>query len=371
MSQRAPPAARGQTAAGRTPDADLPGTATTGATNAPGASKAARVTASDRVAASVEARATPTAPSIASGPETGVNPAGRRQLSSNGLLAAIGSFVIWGAFPLYLKPLHDLSALQIIAHRIAWACVLVLVWLFARGELKELRKPLTNPAILGRLTASALLITVNWLAYVWGVGHGHVVEASLGYFINPLANVLLGVVVLRERLNIAQWTAVGIAAGAVLYIAVATGATPWISLTLAVSFSTYGLLRKVVHVEALQGLAVETLVLVPIAVGYLVWCEVNGSGAFGHSSALINVLLVGCGPMTAVPLFLFAFAARLIPYSTLGLLLYIAPSLQLLCGIFLYHEPFAGARANGFILIWLALLIYAADGVWRARKVAA
>jgi chloramphenicol-sensitive protein RarD len=326
MSQSAPTTGHGQTAAGRTLDRARPGAATSDA------------------------------------------PAKRSSLSSRGLLAAIESFVIWGAFPLYLKPLHDLSALQIIAHRIAWACVLVIVWLFALGELQDLRKPLTNPAILGRLTASALLITVNWLAYVWGVGHGHVIEASLGYFINPLANVLLGVVVLRERLNIAQWTAVGIAAAAVLYIAVATGATPWISLTLAASFSTYGLLRKVVHVEALQGLAVETLVLMPVALGYLVWCEVNGTGAFGHSSVLINALLVDCGPITAVPLFLFAFGARLIPYSTLGLLLYIAPSLQLLCGIFLYHEPFAGARANGFILIWLALLIYAADGLWRARK---
>lgn len=293
--------------------------------------------------------------------------AARSRLSAEGLLAAVGSFVIWGAFPLYLKPLHDLPALQIIAHRIAWACVLVLVWLFVRGELRDLRKPLTDPAILGRLTASALLITVNWLAYVWGVGHGHVVETSLGYFINPLANVLLGVIVLRERLNIAQWTAVGIAAAAVLYIAIGTGATPWISLTLAVSFSTYGLLRKVVHVEALQGLAVETLVLVPVALGYLVWCEANGTGAFGHSSTFVNALLVGCGPVTAVPLFLFAFGARLIPYSTLGLLLYISPSLQLLFGIFLYHEPFAGARAQGFVLIWLALLIYAGDGVWRAR----
>jgi chloramphenicol-sensitive protein RarD len=349
MSQSASTAARGQTVAGRAPDAEHPGTAATGATNA---------------------ASPPTAPSGASRPGTGAAPTARAPLSTNGLLAAIGSFVIWGAFPLYLKPLHDLSALQIIAHRVAWACVLVLAWLFARGELQELRKPLTNPAILGRLTASALLITVNWLAYVWGVGHGRVVETSLGYFINPLANVLLGVVVLRERLNIAQWTAVGIAAGAVLYIAVGTGATPWISLTLAVSFSTYGLLRKLVQVEALQGLAVETLVLMPIAFGYLVWCEVNGSGAFGHSSAFVNALLVGCGPMTAVPLFLFAFGARLIPYSTLGLLLYIAPSLQLLCGIFLYHEPFAGARANGFILIWLALLIYAADGLWRSRPAA-
>lgn len=284
------------------------------------------------------------------------------------MLAAIASFVIWGTFPLYLKPLHDVPSLQIIAHRIAWACVLVLVWLLLRGELGNLRKPLTSPTIRGKLTASAFLISVNWLAYVWGVGHGHVIEASLGYFINPLANVLLGVVVLRERLNTAQWTAVGIATAAVVYLAVATGATPWIALIIAASFSTYGLLRKVVHVEALEGLAVETLVLMPVALGYLLWCEANGTGALGHAGTLVNTLLVGCGPMTAVPLFLFAFGTRLIPYSTVGLLLYIAPSLQLLSGIFLYHEPFAGARAQGFALIWLALLIYAGDGLWRARK---
>jgi chloramphenicol-sensitive protein RarD len=299
---------------------------------------------------------------------TGAVTATRKGLAAEGLLAAIGSFVIWGTFPLYLKPLHDVSSLQIIAHRIAWACVLVLVWLLVRGELGQLRKPLTNPAILVRLTASALLISVNWLAYVWGVGHGHVVETSLGYFINPLVNVLLGVVVLRERLNVAQWTAVTVAAAAVIYLAIATGSTPWIALTVAASFSTYGLLRKVIHVEALHGLAVETLVLMPLALGYLLWCEAMGTGAFGHSSSLVNALLVGCGPMTAVPLFLFAYGARLIPYSTVGLLLYIAPSLQLLCGIFLYHEPFAGARAHGFALIWLALLIYAGDGLWRARK---
>jgi chloramphenicol-sensitive protein RarD len=293
---------------------------------------------------------------------------GKPSLSGEGLIAAIGAFVIWGTLPAYLKPLHDLDSLQIISHRIAWACVLVVAWLGVRGDLGDLRKIVTNRAVMGRLTLTAVLITANWLGYVWGVGHGRVVETSLGYFMNPLANVLLGVVVLRERLNVAQWTAVGIAAFAVIYIAVATGATPWIALMLATSFSLYGLIRKVVHVEALQGLAVETLVLVPLAMGYLVWCEVTGVGAFGHSGALINVLLVGCGPMTAVPLFLFAFGARLIPYSTIGLLMYIAPSLQLLCGIFLYHEPFAGARAFGFVLIWLALVIYAADGVWRARR---
>ena len=299
-------------------------------------------------------------------PNTAVKPG----LSGQGLLAAIGAFIIWGTLPLYLKPIHDLDSLQIISHRIAWACVLVFIWLGVRGELGDLRKVVTNRAVMGRLTLTAVLITVNWLGYVWGVGHGRVVETSLGYFMNPLANVLLGVVVLRERLNAAQWTAVGIAAFAVLYITFATGATPWIALTLATSFSLYGLIRKVVHVEALQGLAVETLALMPLAVGYLIWCEVTGVGAFGHSGALINALLVGCGPMTAVPLFLFAFGARLIPYSTIGLLMYIAPSLQLLSGIFFYHESFTGARAFGFGLIWLALVIYAGDGIWRARRTA-
>jgi chloramphenicol-sensitive protein RarD len=299
-------------------------------------------------------------------PDAATNPG----LSGRGLLAAVGAFFIWGTLPLYLKPLHDLDSLQIISHRIAWACVLVFVWLGLRGDVGDLRKVVTNRAVMGRLALTAILITANWLGYVWGVGHGRVVETSLGYFMNPLANVLLGVIVLRERLNPAQWTAVGIAAFAVIYITVATGATPWIALTLATSFSLYGLIRKVVHVEALQGLAVETLVLMPLAVGYLIWCEVTDVGAFGHAGTLINVLLVGCGPMTAVPLFLFAFGARLIPYSTVGLLMYIAPSLQLLCGIFLYHEPFAGARAFGFGLIWLALVIYAGDGVVRARRAA-
>jgi chloramphenicol-sensitive protein RarD len=154
----------------------------------------------------------------------------------------------------------------------------------------------------------------------------------------------------------------------VVYLSVATGSTPWIALMIATSFSIYGLIRKVVHVEALQGLAVETLVLMALASGYLLWCEATGTGAFGHSSPGVEALLVGCGPITAVPLFLFAFGARRIPYSTLGLLLYIAPSLQLLCGIFLYHESFAGARARGFALIWLALLIYVGDGLWRARR---
>jgi chloramphenicol-sensitive protein RarD len=340
MPPRASTAASGLAAADRAPDAALPDTATSGGRTA-----------------------------TSQAPPPGAH-APSRKLAVEGVLAGVAAFLIWGTFPLYLKPLHDVPPLQIIAHRIAWAFVLVLVWLFARGDLGDLRRPLTNPAILGRLALSALLVTINWTAYVWGVAHGHVVETSLGYFINPLCNVLLGVVVLRERLNIAQWSAVGIAAAAVLYLSIATGSTPWIALTVAVSFSTYGLVRKLVHVEALQGLAVETLILMPLALGYLLWCEVTGTGALGHSSPLVNTLLVGCGAITAIPLFLFAFSARLIPYSTVGLLLYITPSLQLLFGIFLYHEPFTGARAQGFALIWLALLIYAGDGMWRARAAA-
>ena len=380
MSQSSSSAARSQGAAARTPDAGRPGAAASGAdagaqstsAGAAPAAAGASISSPASVGAAPADRGTAHAngTGLANADTAGARATGRALLSAEGLLAAIGAFVIWGTFPIYLKPLHDVPSLQIIAHRVGWACVLVLIWLAARGELRDLRRPLTNPKVLGWLGLSALLISVNWLAFVWGVGHGHVVETSLGYFINPLVNVLLGVVILRERLTPAQWTSVGIATAAVLYLAIATGSPPWISLIIAASFSVYGFLRKVIHVEALQGLAVETLLLMPIAVGYLVWCEGSGTGALGHSSFWVDALLVGSGAITAVPLFLFAFAARQIPYSTVGLLLYIAPSLQLLSGIFLYHEPFAGVRAQGFALIWLALVIYAGDGLWRARKAA-
>jgi chloramphenicol-sensitive protein RarD len=197
--------------------------------------------------------------------------------------------------------------------------------------------------------------------------HGHVVDASLGYFINPLVNVLLGIVLLAERLNRAQWAAVVLAASGVAYLTYETGHVPWISLCLAFSFATYGFIRKVVHVEALPGLAAETLLLLPLAIAYLWWCEQSGTGAFGHSTTTIDLMLIGTGPLTAITLFLFAYAARLIPYSTVGLLQYIAPSLQLACGVLAMHESFGRARALGFALIWTALIIYAADGLRRAR----
>src|SRR6185437_13324781 len=193
--------------------------------------------------------------------------------SGKGLAASLGAFVIWGLFPLYLKPLHAVGTLEVIAHRVAWSCVFIFILMLVRRELGQVRAVLTNPALLLRLCVSASLITVNWVVYVFAVGNGHVVETSLGYFINPLLNVLLGLLFLRERLNLAQWIAVGLATVAVVYMSVISGNPPWISLTLAAAFGLYGFVRKVIAVEALPGLAVETFLLLPVAAGYLIWLE--------------------------------------------------------------------------------------------------
>jgi chloramphenicol-sensitive protein RarD len=293
------------------------------------------------------------------------------RLSPRGLAAGTAAFVLWGLFPIYLHALAAVPALQVIAHRIAWSFLFIFIWMLARGELGRLSAVLGRPALLARLAVTALLISCNWLVYVWGVAHEHIVETSLGYYINPLVNVVLGVLVLRERLNGAQWSAVAIAAAAVLYLALLSGQPPWIAFVLALSFSLYGLLRKVISVEALPGLATETLLLTPLAVGYLLWCHVVGSGAFAGAGPATTALLIGSGLATAIPLFLFAYGARALPYSTVGILQYIAPSLQLMCGVLLYHEHFGSGLALGFALIWVALLIYAADGLWRARAPAA
>jgi chloramphenicol-sensitive protein RarD len=289
------------------------------------------------------------------------------RLSPRGLLAGAGAFTIWGVFPVYLHPLREVPALQVIAHRVVWSCLFILAWMVWRGELRDLSAIFTRRALWTRLLLSAALISTNWLVYVWGVSHGHIVETSLGYYISPLMNVVLGIFILRERLNAVQWLAIALAAVAVVYITLEAGRPPWIAFALAVSFSLYGLVRKVISVEALPGLATETILLIPLAVAYLLWCEANGSGALTREGAEVAALLVGSGLVTAVPLFLFAYAARLLPYSTVGVLQYIGPSLQLACGVWLFHERFDGARAAGFVLIWVALAIYATDGVLRSR----
>ena len=285
-----------------------------------------------------------------------------------GFAAVIGAFLIWGLLPLYLHLLKPVPVLQIMAHRLVWCCLFVVLWLAVCGRLGAVRTALATPATRWRLLASALLISSNWLIYVWAVNDGHVVETSLGYFINPLVNVLFGVLLLSERLSRAQWTAVGLAAAGVAWLTWHAGAPPWISLALAVSFSGYGLIRKTVAVEAVEGLAAETLLIVPVGVAYLIWCQWQGSGALGHMGRLIDLWLVASGLVTAAPLALFAYGARRIAYSTVGVFQYIGPTLQILIGVFLFHEPFTATHAIGFGLTWLALVIYLGEGLLRARE---
>ena len=291
-----------------------------------------------------------------------------RHTAGTGLVAAVGAFVLWGLLPLYLKPMAEVPALQIMAHRVLWCCLLVFAWLAVRGELGAVRAALADPASRIKLIGSAALISVNWLIYVWAVNSGHTVEASLGYFINPLLNVVLGVAVLKEHLNRVQWAAVALAAVGVLYLSLVSGRPPWIALSLAATFGTYGLIRKVVKVESVPGLATETLLLAPFALALLLWSEAHGSGAFGHSSTTVHALLVGSGLVTALPLALFAYGARLIPLSTVGLVQYIGPTLQFLIGVLVFHEAFPWTRAIGFAFIWTALAIYAADGASRTAR---
>jgi chloramphenicol-sensitive protein RarD len=293
------------------------------------------------------------------------------RIDGRGLAAACSAFFVWGLLPLYLKALQPVPVLQVTAHRLVWGCVFAFGWLAMRRELSRVWAALADPRTRWRLCLSAALISGNWITYVWGIANARVVETSLGYFINPLVNVLLGVLVLSERLSRAQWTAVAFAAAGVSYLTWSAGHLPWIALTLALTFGFYGLVRKVVQVDALAGFATETVVLLPVGLGYLLWCQAVGTGSFGHLGLGMDSLLILGGPLTAIPLVLFAVGARRIPYSTVGLLQYIGPTLQLILAIFVFHEPFTHERAVGFSLIWTALAIYAVDGVWRSRKIAA
>ena len=241
-----------------------------------------------------------------------------------------------------------------------WALALLLLLVRAQRRGRELADALRPGRVLALLAASALLIAVNWLVYMFAVLTGRIVEASFGYFINPLINVLLGVLILRERLDRPTWIAIGFAGAGVTFMTVNAGHLPWISLTVALTFGSYGILRKIAPVGAVTGLTVETLLLFPLAAGYLAWSGHAGSLAFGSGSRGRDVLLVLAGPLTVFPLALFAYAARRLPLSTLGLLQYLSPTLQLLVGVFLYGEPFSSARAVGFGCIWIGLAIFVA-----------
>lgn len=285
-----------------------------------------------------------------------------------GVAALLACAAIWGALPIYLHALRGLSAPLIIAYRLVLCCVFVLVWLRLRGELGTVRAALRDPGTRLRLTASALLISTNWLVYVWAVGQGRVVEASLGYFITPLLNVVLGVFVLRERLRLLQWVAVGLAALGVLYLTLRSGAPPYIALALALSFSAYGLLRKTVAVEALSGLAAETLLITPLGAAYVLWYELHGAGALAHATPAQLGLLLCAGAITAFPLWFFSYGARRISLATVGLIAYVSPTLQLLVGLFYFHERFDPHKLAGFTCIWCGLILYSTDAVVALRQ---
>jgi chloramphenicol-sensitive protein RarD len=284
-----------------------------------------------------------------------------------GIAFAALAYVLWGLFPLYFRQLAAVPATEILVHRIVWSLVFLLVLLTLRHQWAWLGKVLRQPRVLGACALSALLLSTNWLTYVWAVGHDHVLDASLGYFITPLVNVLLGYTVLHERPRPAQWLALGLAVVGVVWLTVLVGQLPWIALVLAASFGTYGLLRKVAVLGALEGLALETLLLAPFALAALALSMFTGRGSFPAGGVATDWLLVGVGPLTVVPLLLFAAGARRISMTTLGLLQYLGPTIQFLLGVWLFKEPFDSQRAIGFGFIWLGLVAYSADG-WRSAR---
>lgn len=284
---------------------------------------------------------------------------------NSGLLYAAAAYTVWGLFPMYFKALQSVPPLQILMHRVVWSLLFLAIVLTARQHWSWLGRALRDRKILGGFALSALLLSLNWFVYIWAVNQGRVVDASLGYFITPLVNVMLGFVLLGERLRPIQWSAVGLAAAGVAWLAWQSGGLPWVALLLAATFGAYGLLRKTARLGAMEGLTLETLLMFPAACAYLAWQGSVGNNAFSGAPLSTQLLLAAAGPITAIPLLMFAAGARRIPMSLLGLLQYIAPSLQFLLGVALYHEPFGGARLVGFALIWGGLAVYSFEGLRR------
>lgn len=289
----------------------------------------------------------------------------QQQDAARGTWVAVAAFVTWGLAPLYWHLLDAVPSLQIVLHRVVWSAVFVAGYLFWRDGRHWIAKALHGqPKLWWMLALSGFLISCNWGLYIWAVNAGHVVETALGYFINPLLNVVIGVVFLRERLRPLQWLSVAIAFAGVLWLTLQYGQFPWIALVLAISFGVYGVLRKLAHVDSVSGLGIESAYLFPLALGWLLWIELHGGGGFGAGFGLRDtLLLVLSGILTALPLVGFAYAVRRISLTAVGLLQYIAPTLQFLIGVFLLHEPFDQTRMIGFVCIWLALAVFIVDSI--------
>jgi chloramphenicol-sensitive protein RarD len=288
-----------------------------------------------------------------------------------GYLLGIAAFGMWGVFPIYFKLLAPSGPAEILANRIVWSLVIVAAILLVRNRWSWLRELARQPWRLLAVLVAAATITGNWLTYIYGVTTDRIVETSLGYYINPLVSVLLGVLVLHERLRAAQWAAIGVGTAAVAVLSVDYGRLPWIALTLAFSFGTYGLVKKRLGLPAAEGLFVETAALTLPAAGYLAWLSHAGGNTFGTVSLGHTLLLVLAGAITAVPLLCFAGAANRVPLSTLGMIQYLAPTLQFGIGVLIFHEPMPPARLAGFLLVWAALAVFTWDALRQYRRVRA
>jgi chloramphenicol-sensitive protein RarD len=279
-----------------------------------------------------------------------------------GVLQGLLAYIAWGLFPIFWKQMLVVESFQVIAHRVVWSFIMLIGVMILLTKTNRVQFPGLTGANLKIYSMAGILIGINWFLYVWAVNSGHIVESSLGYFINPLFNVLLGVVFFKERMRFWQWVPLGMAFAGVLYLSFALGSFPWIAITLAISFSFYGLLKKLAPLHPVQGLAVETSVLFLPALGFLIFRESEGLGSFTHLGFQIDGLLVATGIVTTFPLLLFASAARKIPLSIIGVLQYVSPTLQFLCGILIYKEEFSSGQFIGYGLVWLALLIFGFEG---------
>jgi chloramphenicol-sensitive protein RarD len=288
-------------------------------------------------------------------------------VGSRGVGCAIGACVVWGVFPVYWKQLVHVTSLQVIGHRFVWSFLLMVVIVLVSGRAREFRDALTGSWRSAVFPITGFLIGLNWYTFIWAVESDVIVEASLGYFITPLVNVGLGVVVLRETLRPAQWLAVGLALAGVIYLTIVYGAIPIIALTLAFSFGVYGLLKKTALLGATHSLTAETAAMFVPATVYLVWAESTGDGSFAHSGTLTDVLLLSTGPVTVVPLLLFGWAVQRIRLSLMGLVQYIAPTLQFVVGVAIYHEPFTSQQLIGYSLVWIALVVLTVEGMMTHR----
>jgi chloramphenicol-sensitive protein RarD len=280
------------------------------------------------------------------------------QKSRQGVIYGLAAYLCWGFFPVYFKSVHVVPPLEMVAHRICWSLAFLLLLIAGKGAWRDMLAILSRPKALGALTVSTLLIATNWLVFIYAVNAGEVLQSSLGYFINPLVSVLLGFLFLSERLERVQWASIALAAAGVLYLAVSYGKVPWISLLLAASFGLYGLIRKALHVEPLVGLTVETLLLAPFALFYLVRLHQSGTGVFLANSTQLDLLISLAGIVTAIPLLLFAAATKRLRLATIGFLQYIVPTMHFLLAVVVYGETFTHTHLICFLLIWTGLALY-------------